>query len=445
MLIRGDGSHSTRMAAAAPPNRRPRSPGFPLWERWLAVRPRFPPLAVDGSLAVAMTGVTIWLGSAYHVAGFLDFDLQAVLLTCLASLPLALRRVAPLPVLLISCFAAVWFFHEQYMPGFNVFGPLLALYTVVALKSRRTALIGAVFTSLTIVASGMAAEGFSIPTAMAQSLMATAIAWVFGDGARRLADRNRLLVELTEQLRREREERARTAVVEERVRIARELHDVVAHHMSVISVHTGLAQYVLSSDRETVRDALETIAVTSHQALEEMRRMLAVLRAATAHERTEVGSEEPAPGVARVGDLVERMRVAGIPVEVTVTGEVVALPPGADLCVYRVVQESLTNVLKHAGFARTTVTLDYQPGTLVVRVIDDGPLSAPASAPAANPEAREPGHGLMGMRERACLYGGTLSAEPTADGGFAVTLTLPVPAAVEGAVTSAPGASSTRP
>jgi signal transduction histidine kinase len=255
------------------PSRRPL-----LSESWKQLGPRLlrlPPIAVDGALAAAMVGVTIWLGFEYHNTLFRDFDRQAVLLTCLASLPLALRRTAPMPVLVVSCLAAVWFFTEQYMPGFNLFGPLLALYTVVASRPLRTVVIGAGLTTATVIDSGVAASALTLPTASAQALVATAVACVFGTGARRLSDRNERLLELTEQLRHEREERARTAVLEERVRIARELHDVVAHHMSVISVHAGLGRYVLASDPGAAGAALDTIAGTSREAMNEMRRLLA--------------------------------------------------------------------------------------------------------------------------------------------------------------------------
>lgn len=383
--------------------------------------PRLPPIAVDGALALAMVAVTSWLGSQNQVAGFRDFDGEALLLTCLATLPLALRRAAPMPVLVLSCLAAGWFFIEGYMPSFNLFGPLLALYTVVAARTLRAAVVGAVLTTATIFHSGLSAGIYSAPTAAAQALVATAGACVFGAGARRLAERNRRLLELTEQLREEREERARAAVLAERVSIARELHDVVAHHMSVISVQAGVARYLLPSGPAATRDALDTIATSSHEALAEMRRMLAVLRVVTAREQRDDGPAEAALGLARLDGLVGRVRAAGVPVDVEITGDVVALPSGVDLCAYRMVQESLTNVLKHAGLARTTVALHHRPGTLVVRVSDEGP------GPATGPAGRAPGNGLTGMRERAHLYGGTLSAGPAPGKGFAVTLTLPVP------------------
>jgi signal transduction histidine kinase len=410
----------------APGTTRIAAPGWARLRRSVA---ELPPVVVDGSLAAAMVGVTIWLGLDYDVAGFRGFDLQAAVLTCAANLPLALRRLAPMRVLLVTCLAAACFFVAGYMPGFNLFGPLLALYTVVASRPLRTAVIGAAATVATIFQSGMAARSYSVATATAQALVATAVAWVFGTGARRLADRNARLLELTEQLRQEREERARAAVVAERVSIARELHDVVAHHMSVISVQAGLARYLLPAGPPAVRSALDTIAGTSHEALEEMRRMLSVLRVVTAKERLDGGFDEPAPGLARLGDLVERVRAAGVPVELTVTGQVADLPPGADLCAYRVVQESLTNVLKHARSARTTVALDYGSDSLVVRVSDAGPGPAPRRA---GPPS---GHGLMGMRERARLYGGTVSTGPAPGGGFEVTLTLPVPATADAART----------
>lgn len=432
MLVRG-------MTVVSPSRRRPALRAPERWGRLSRRLSHLPPIAVDGSLAAAMAGSTIWLGFEYPDLGLRDFDRQAVLLSCLANLPLALRRSRPMPVLLVSCLAAVWFFSENYMPGFNLFGPLLALYTLIASQPLRTAAIGTVLTVATIFDSGLAMGIYSVPTSAAQALVATAIACVFGAGARRLADRNERLLELTEQLRQGREEQARTAVMEERVRIARELHDVVAHHMSVISVHAGLARYVLPSDPATVGDALETIAVTSREAMKEMRRLLAVLRVATAQEETEDGSDEPAPGLARLDDLADRVRAAGVPVEVTVTGPVAVLPPGADLCAYRVVQESLTNVLKHAGSARTTIALDYQPGALVIEVSDDGPGVTPP------PAGRAPGHGLLGMRERAGLYGGTLRTGPGPDGGFGVTLVLPVPATAEEGGAPATPAPSARP
>jgi signal transduction histidine kinase len=183
--------------------------------------------------------------------------------------------------------------------------------------------------------------------------------------------------------------------------------------MSVISVQAGLARYVMGSDPDTASGALDTVLGTTAEALDEMRRMLALLR-------TDDGEPyHPAPGLDRLDDLVERVRGAGVPVDLVVTGDRRPLAPGVDLCAYRVVQECLTNVLKHAGPASATVTLKYEPDRLVARVEDDGCRPA-----AAQPE-QAGGHGLIGMRERARLYGGTLAAGRRAEGGYAVVLTLP--------------------
>lgn len=379
-----------------------------------------PPLAVDCALAAAIGAATVWLGSEYQTPGFRPFDRGAVVLTCLVAFPLALRRRMPVPVLLVTCTMAALYFSLGNLPGFNVLSPLLALYTVVATARLATALCCAAVTGAAVFCSGISV--FSAAAAATQALVATAAAWVFGFGARRLASRNEQLLELTRQLRQQREERAHTAVLEERVRLARELHDVVAHHMSVISVHAGLAGYVLPADPEAARESLRTIADTSHEALAEMRRLLAVLRMATAGEDLDGSASRPAPGLGRLDELAQRVTAAGVPVAVTVTGRRQPLAPGADLCVFRVIQEALTNVLKHARPARATVDLAYLPTELTVAVRDDGPGPRPGDDPAT-------GHGLVGMRERTRLYGGTITAGPGRGGGFEVTLRLPLPAA----------------
>jgi signal transduction histidine kinase len=255
--------------------------------------------------------------------------------------------------------------------------------------------------------------------AAAQSVTTVGVVWFVGNSTRRLAESNRLLAVLSGRLAREQEDRAVRAVTAERVRIARELHDVVAHHMSVISVQAGVARYVLESDPATTAASLDTITDTSHRALEEMRRLLSVLRIPPERPEDDLDSYDPAPGLDRLGELLDRVRGAGVPVDLTVRGEVRALPPGQDLCAYRVIQESLTNVIKHARPARAAVALAYHTRTFVARVTDDG-----RAAPARDGSGH--GQGLIGMRERARVYGGTLSAAPVAGGGFEVELVLPV-------------------
>ncbi|MCB5182751.1 histidine kinase [Streptomyces sp. SMC 277] len=213
--------------------------------------------------------------------------------------------------------------------------------------------------------------------------------------------------------------------------MARELHDVIAHHVSVISVQSGLARYVFASDPGTALGALETIAGSSHEAMAEMRRMLVLLRSGDGEgpdALTTAGCAPapdpglgPAPGLARLDDLVRRVGATGVQVALRTTGTPYALQAGADLCAYRVVQEALTNVLKHAPTATLVrVVVDYRPGELAVTVTDDG------QRPLSDSPATRPGLGLIGMRERVTIYGGTVTAGPAPHGGFEVRLTLPV-------------------
>ncbi|MFF1303307.1 sensor histidine kinase, partial [Streptomyces sp. NPDC058307] len=249
-----------------------------------------------------------------------------------------------------------------------------------------------------------------------------AVLWVTGDRSRRLAERGERLAVLSEQLRLEQEEKEQQAVMAERMSIARELHDVIAHHVSAISVQTGLAGYVFTSDPRTARTALETIAGSAHEAMAEMRRMLVVLREGTERAQEGVGGHTAAPGLGRLDQLARRVEAAGVSVEVRITGAPFALPPGVDLCVYRVIQEALTNVMKHAPAASASVWVHFDEGAVRVRVADDGQGAIPVGTTAG-----PAGHGLIGMRERAGIYGGTVTAGPAPQGGFEVALTVPLP------------------
>jgi signal transduction histidine kinase len=208
---------------------------------------------------------------------------------------------------------------------------------------------------------------------------------------------------------------AQHAVADERRRIARELHDVVAHHVSVISVLATGARRVLHRDPDAADEALGTIADTSRTTLREMRRLLDVLRT-----DEEADAElAPQPGLAGIEALVDQVREAGLPVRLTVDGDPVPLETGVALTVYRIVQEALTNALKHAGTAVATVRLCFDAGGLTVQVTDNGRGPVPHYGDGV-------GHGLVGMRERVALYGGTLSTGPRAGGGFTVDATIPM-------------------
>jgi signal transduction histidine kinase len=219
---------------------------------------------------------------------------------------------------------------------------------------------------------------------------------------------------------RERLEAARRAVVDERLRIARELHDVVAHAMSVVAVQSGVGAHVIDSRPDEAKRILQTISDTSRDSLNEMRRLLGVLRSdpGSADAAAELA---PAPGLGGLDELVTRLTESGVPVETTVTGERAAIPIGVDLAAYRIVQEALTNILKHAGPTRASVLVRYEPSAVHVEVIDDGRGAASTNGGIA---ATGSGHGLVGMRERAALYGGELEAGPRPGGGYRVAATL---------------------
>jgi len=223
------------------------------------------------------------------------------------------------------------------------------------------------------------------------------------------------LAQRADLLERERELHAREAVADERARIARELHDLVAHHVSVMVVQAGAERHALGEGRPETRDTLGSIEQAGRQALAEARRLLGMLRRSDGDDE----SLEPQPGLDHVDALVEQVQRAGLPVTVAVEGERVALPAGVDLCAYRVIQEGLTNALKHAGPAHAQVRLRFTPTELDIEVSDDGRGTGSVNGDGL-------GHGLIGMRERVTLYGGALQTGPGARGGFAIRAHIPI-------------------
>ena len=222
------------------------------------------------------------------------------------------------------------------------------------------------------------------------------------------------LAERTRELEQEREWRARAAVVEERTRIARELHDIIAHSVSVMVVQAAAAEEVLAREPERAREPLVRIQATGRQSVLELRRLLGVLRPEEEH-----GARSPQPTLRGLDALVDEARASGLEVEVEVEGQVRELSAGVELAAYRVVQEALTNVVKHAGRAAAQVRIRYGTGDLGIDVVDRGGTTQVE-------HARGAGHGLVGMRERVSMYGGHLETGPVGDGGFAVRATLPL-------------------
>ncbi|GIJ22276.1 sensor histidine kinase [Micromonospora lutea] len=379
------------------------------------------PWLLDGALAAATGAVSLGIGVGDSTGLYRDFDGPAWALTCLATLTLVGRRRAPVTVLLLFC--AIWagYITLGYHPVVNSSGALLALYTVAAARPAGPTVASASVPALVWLYGGLLDRQGSLLAALTQSLVWPAVVCYLGSAARRLNERGQQLAALTEELRRDRQELARRAVSDERLRIARDLHDVVAHHLSVVSVQAGLAWYVLSTDPPAARSALRTVRDTVGEALTEMRGMLGVLRPGQPEITDSPTPEQPAPGLARVDDLLSRIRAAGVPVRTVVTGVPRDLPPGPDLCAFRFLQEALTNVLNHSGGA-TTVTLDHQPDQFVATVADEGPRHRSRRLP--RPAGTGGGRGLIGMVERARQYGGTVRVEQD-EHGFTVRLTLP--------------------
>ena len=367
------------------------------------------PALLDGLLAllVATAAFARLLGSPaplgdvrLHAADSLGAGLLLA-----GSLSLAWRRRAPLAVLAVSGAASLIYAVLGYAPTPLPFAPLIALYTVAAQRPPRLA-AGAILGLSACVAA--ADVGHPLPISHDQflaDLLSLPVAFALGYGVRR----SRLRVSTLEQRAGEQVEGVRVAVAAEQARIARELHDIVAHNVSVIVAQAAAARRVFDAEPARARQALGAIEQTAREALVEMRRLLGVLAADPAAERA------PQPGLDRLPGLLAQVRRAGLAVEVQVRGAPRPLPAGVELSAFRIVQEALTNTLKHAGAARAGVVLGYRAGGLWVRVWDDGRGVA----------VLVPGQGLVGMQQRAALLGGRLAVGPRPGGGFQVTATLP--------------------
>ncbi|MEU2610020.1 histidine kinase [Micromonospora sp. NPDC007271] len=316
---------------------------------------------------------------------------------------------------------------------------LIALYSVVKYADRlRDGVIAGLVAAVGVVLAALQVRGPAAWWASAIYFgLITGAVWLMGLNVRTRRLYVLSLEERASTLEREREAEARAAVAEERTRIARELHDVVAHSMAVMIVQADGVRFTIDRDPATAREAAKVVADTGRQALEEMRRLVGVLREPSrpepvaapgaAAEPDGALSAEPAhrrPALVELPALLDRFRAAGLRVDYAVTGDPAPLPPGLELTVYRVVQESLTNALKHAGVgASVELSLDWSATTVVVRAVDDG-----RGRPVVRP-APSGGHGLLGMRERVGVYDGSLTAGPTLAGGWRVEARLPLPSA----------------
>jgi signal transduction histidine kinase len=390
----------------------------------LGARLRANPQVVDAFIAFGLTGLAL-LTIAGGARDLGSYDPLSLVLLVTTTLPLIVRRRWPMAVFIVT-FGATMAHAALAREALNsTLGFLIALYTVGEYESRRRSALAALVAAVSVgILISVRAPLPAALSGLVQTELSILATWVLGTWAR---DRRRQ-IETAEmraaRLEQEREERDRRAVAEERERIARELHDVVTHHVSVIVIQAGAAERALDRRPADARAAIEAIDQTARQALADMRRMLGILGRATPGAVPAEGGDRdlaPMPGLDRLGELIDHVRAAGMPVELSVAGERRPLDPGIELSAYRIVQEALTNALRHAPGGRARVAVGYRPASLDIQVDDDGGTVVPgAPAPTAGS-----GRGLIGMRERVSVFGGEFEAAPT-ERGFRVTARLPL-------------------
>jgi signal transduction histidine kinase len=349
-------------------------------------------------------------------------DLGAYALIVLATVPLILRRRMPYTALfasLTALLALAWLDYGGIYVGYSI---LVGLYSISAHRNLRGAIIAGAVTAVVLFVSYRIATWEPNTADSAFDILAIGTAVALGDGTRtrmRLAAAQAARLAAADA---EQERLARQTVLDERTRIARELHDLVAHSMSIVAVQAGVGHYLIDRDPAQAKDALATIETTSRQALTEMRRMLGVLRVDTSGEADhDAGTLEPQPGTNDIATLVADAADQGLDAHLIVEppGPLPDLPSGVALSAYRIVQEALTNARKHAGPAHVTVTVRNDAEQLALTIDDDGRGMSTLPADSG-------GYGLIGMRERAAVLGGELTAGPRPGGGFRVQATLPI-------------------
>jgi signal transduction histidine kinase len=401
-----------------------------------AGRFRLPVLAQDALLALFVTvmqvqGVQGTAAAEAAAAGegsaraLTDLGGLAYLLLVVSGVVLAGRRRWPFAVFLAAAFSSLVYFSLDFPDGPVWLGLFVAIYTLTAHGDGRRSLV------IAGVGIGVLATAWLVSAADIEPR--EAIGWVFfrigasvmsaalGESARSRRVIAAEAEERAERAERTREEEARSRVDAERLRIAREVHDTVAHAIAIINVQAGVTAHVLDKRPERARDAFEVIEQTSSNALKEMRTILGVLR-------DDNDGRVPHPGLGQINELVVKARDAGLDVKLVSPAPAEALPSAVGSAVYRVLQESITNVIRHVGPTRVTVALKYGADTVEIRVTDEGRRSAggSASADGSADSSTDGGHGILGMRERCQLLGGDLDARHRPGGGFEVTARLPL-------------------
>lgn len=386
------------------------------------------PAVIDWGLVALLCGLTLAsLGAIWPLTSTLPWW-QAVGLTLLLLIPLGWRRKYPLAVLAVTTgtLAAYWLAQvPENTWSMNAWWLALFSAGVYGSASRRNWVrFGAILCLVALIVDQLRDSDLS-PLGDRQSLYFTlailgnlalaAAVWWFGDNVRVRRQRENDLQLRTMQLEAEREENARRAIFDERVRIARELHDVVAHHVSVMGIQAGAARRVLHSRPDQAEQALNVIESSSREVVAELQQLLGFLR-----QDTDDDPLSGQPDLNRLSDLVRQMNEAGLPVQFSVTGEVRPLPAGVELSAFRIIQEALTNSFKHGGNCSAAVTVAYHPERLDIAIVDDGRSAA------AGHSSNGSGQGLRGMQERVSLLGGTIETGYHPGVGYAVRARLPL-------------------
>ncbi|GAA4512768.1 histidine kinase [Actinoallomurus oryzae] len=359
----------------------------------------------DGAIAVCVTAIQLVTGLAGHHPGT-DLDLLGYALMAISGLALAVSNRAPIPVLAVTGLCAL----SWQAAGFEVptVAFLFAVYAAVRAGHRKITAAASVTMLVTLPLAILASPlDRTVSEALAQARNALGLAWLIAAAA--AGEALRQAEKRADEAERTREETARHRASEERLHIARELHDSLTHHISIIRVQSGAAVHLARKRGEQVPEALLAIQEAGREATRELRMTLKTLRDDT---------ETPSHGLDHVPDLVERARGMGLNTTLTIEGQRHDVPAAVDQAAYRIVQESLTNTARHAAATTASIQIDYRPDTLAVRVDDDG-NAMPGTAPT-------PGIGLLGMRERVTALGGRLRAEPRSEGGFRVQAEFPV-------------------
>ncbi|EEP72255.1 integral membrane sensor signal transduction histidine kinase [Micromonospora sp. ATCC 39149] len=400
---------------------------------------RLPVLAQDVVLALFITVMqvqsTLMLAAARGTEqrSLTDFGYLGFALLVVGGLVVTVRRLWPVSVFVTAALASLVYYGLEFPDGYGWLGLFVALYTLTAYGDGRR--------SLVIAGAGITVLAVEWLVAAADVEPRAAIGWVFfrigasvmsaalGESVRSrrvIAAEAQERAELAE---RTREEEARARVDAERLRIAREVHDTVAHAIAIINVQSGVTAHVLDKRPEMAREALQAIEQTSSRALREMRTILGVLR-------DDNNGRVPYPGLEQIDELTDKARDAGLDINIEQTLPAAPLPSAVGSAAYRILQESITNVIRHVGPTRVTVALNPGIGVLEIRVTDEGRRAGPgddladrrlpAQRPLSTGGSAKPGHGILGMRERCQLLGGELEAQPTPSGGFEVTARLPL-------------------